>query len=167
MTKAEFSDIAKKLKVAFRRDNFLSDNDMMELWYERLGQFDKSLLMTAANNYIDANTFQPTIADIRTEYQKLLEERNEINQQLREIYSMTRGIYPDAHLNDDDETREAAKKDAQSAWWDLIKGYPLEERIDRARHIEDITNQYVRKVELDPKRMNKIPPLEDFFRGAR
>lgn len=166
MTEDEFRSIAKSLKLAYRRDNFLSDNDTMNLWYEHIGGEKYTTVSQAVKNYIDKNTFQPTIADIKNECEKIQNHIAEINSQLREIYGRTKGVYPNLHLNDDEQTQEEAAKRERDAWMQLIIQKPLEERVAFAKRVEDVTNRYVKKIEADPNRQ-VIPPLDEFFRGAR
>lgn len=155
MTKDEFRPIIKKLKIAYRRENFFNDEDMIDLWYERLGDLKTAFLAEAVNNYIDANAYQPTIADIRAEYQKIEDHIRIINRELRTIYDRTVGTYPNSLDN----------KKTQSTWWELIKGYPLEERIAAAEEVERMTIDYIREVERSDRQ--EVPHITDFFKGAR
>lgn len=155
MTKDEFRPIIKKLKIAYRRENFFNDEDMIDLWYERLGDLKTAFLAEAVNNYIDANAYQPTIADIRAEYQKIEDHIRIINRELRTIYDRTVGTYPNSLDN----------KETQAAWWELIKGYPLEERIAAAEEVERMTIDYIREVERSDRQ--EVPHITDFFKGAR
>lgn len=155
MTKDEFRPIIKKLKIAYRRENFFNDEDMIDLWYERLGDLKTAFLAEAVNNYIDANAYQPTIADIRAEYQKIEDHIRIINRELRTIYDRTVGTYPNSLDN----------KETQAAWWELIKGYPLEERIAAAEEVEHMTIDYIRGVERSDRQ--EVPHITDFFKGAR
>lgn len=155
MTKDEFRPIIKKLKIAYRRENFFNDEDMIDLWYERLGDLKTAFLAEAVNNYIDANAYQPTIADIRAEYQKIEDHIRIINRELRTIYDRTVGTYPNSLDN----------KETQSTWWELIKGYPLEERIAAAEEVERMTIDYIREVERSDRQ--EVPHITDFFKGAR
>lgn len=155
MTKDEFRPIIKKLKIAYRRENFFNDEDMINLWYERLGDLKTAFLAEAVNNYIDANAYQPTIADIRAEYQKIEDHIRIINHELRTIYDRTVGTYPNSLDN----------KETQAAWWELIKGYPLEERIAAAEEVERMTIDYIREVERSDRQ--EVPHITDFFKGAR
>lgn len=155
MTKDEFRPIIKKLKIAYRRENFFNDENMIDLWYERLGDLKTAFLAEAVNNYIDANAYQPTIADIRAEYQKIEDHIRIINRELRTIYDRTVGTYPNSLDN----------KETQAAWWELIKGYPLEERIAAAEEVERMTIDYIREVERSDRQ--EVPHITDFFKGAR
>lgn len=155
MTKDEFRPIIKKLKIAYRRENFFNDEDMIDLWYERLGDLKTAFLAEAVNNYIDANAYQPTIADIRAEYQKIEDHIRIINRELRTIYDRTVGTYPNSLDN----------KETQATWWELIKGYPLEERIAAAEEVERMTIDYIREVERSDRQ--EVPHITDFFKGAR
>ena len=165
MTKEEFSVIVIKINQAYR-DRQPITKEGFDIWYDLLSDLNVKTLNMATSNYIRDNKYPPTIADLRSEYKRIVDHYSDMSKQLREIYDRTRGIYPDMHLKDDEETRQEAAKDAQQAWQDLIKEKPMEERIAFAKRIEEITNLYVRKVESDATRQ-KIPTLAEFFRGAR
>ena len=166
MTKVNFKKIVRELELAYIRDNFFKESGQIDLWYEMLGDVNEEILRSAIRNYIAKNVFQPTIADIKSEYNKIVDEYNTIKYQLKEIYDRTRGTYPDIHSNTDEETRERQRQEAMQAWWDLVKVCPLNERVRKAEEIESATIQFVRSVEADPNRQ-KIPTLAEFFRGAR
>lgn len=155
MTKEEFKTIAKSLELAYRRDQFFTEKAMLDEWLRLLSDLDATILAKAVDNYIQSSKYQPTIADIRGEYQKIIDQRNAIIRELHEIYDRTRGVYPGS--NDDQETKQA--------WWDLVKKKPEDERIEYARRIESITNRYVEAVERSDR--ETIPSLTEFFRGAR
>lgn len=165
MTKDEFRPIVKKLKIAYRRDGFFSDEDMIDLWYERLGKAEPEYLAKAVDNYIDKNSFQPTIADIIAEYKAIKDGISAVNARLREIYDRTRGVYPNIRLNDSEEEKKAAELDARNAWTALIMQKPLHERIAFAERVEQTTIKYVKMIEDNGR--NDIPTLAEFFRGAR
>lgn len=65
MTKQEFAQLAMGLKRCYPRDNFLPDNESMELWYQHLGDLDYKLASASVNKWISLNKWAPTIADIR------------------------------------------------------------------------------------------------------
>ena len=165
MTKDEFRPIVKKLKIAYRRDGFFSDEDMIDLWYERLGNTKPEYLIKAVDNYIDKNTFQPTIADIIAEYKAITDGISAVNARLMEIYDRTRGIYPNLLLNGSEEEKKSAELEARNAWTSLIMKKPFHERIAYAERIEQITIKYVKMIEDSGR--NVIPTLEEFFKGAR
>lgn len=165
MTKDEFRPIVKKLKIAYRRDDFFADNDMIDLWYERLGNAEPEYLAKAVDNYIDKNSFQPTIADIIAEYKAIKDGISAVNARLREIYDRTRGVYPNIRLNDSEEEKKAAELDARNAWTALIMQKPFQERIAFAERVEQTTIKYVKMIEENGR--NDIPTLAEFFRGAR
>lgn len=155
MTGDEFKAVAKKLRIAYQRDKFLSDNDSISLWDERLGSLDYDTLLKAVNNYIDKNSYQPTIADIMSEYQKIVDAKRAVKRELLEIYDRTRGIYPGS--TDDNETKQA--------WWDLISTKPESEWVAFARRVEETTNKYVTLIEQSNR--ETIPTITEFFRGKR
>ena len=61
----EFRTIMTALSTAYPRDNFISNETAFNLWYSALHDIDYPTLKRAAQSYIMANKFPPTIADIR------------------------------------------------------------------------------------------------------
>ena len=53
------------LSAAYPRDNFIPNETAFNLWYSALHDIDYPTLKRAAQSYIMANKFPPTIADIR------------------------------------------------------------------------------------------------------
>ena len=115
----------------------------------------EEILATAVNNYNDNNTFQPTIADIKSECRKIEEHIQSVNNELRLIYNRTVGVYPNSL--DDAETK--------AAWMDIIKAVPFEERLAKAEEVENVTIRYVRFIEDSGR--EDIPTITEFFRGKR
>lgn len=164
MTKEEFAPIVIKINQAYLERQPITQEGFA-VWLDLLKDLDANTLDIAASNYIRANKFPPTIADLRTEYKKIKDRLQSIENQLREIYDRTRGTYPDMYLNSDDAERNTAAVEARKAWWELVKSSPIEERVARAEQIEDATIRFVRCVEADTARQ-EIPTLAEFFREA-
>ena len=165
LSEEEFLTIATKINQVYRDKQPITKQGI-NIWYDLLSDLDAKTLNLAVSNYIKSNKYPPTIADLRNEYQLIIDKIARINNELKDIYNRTSGIYPDMYLNADENTRKKAAKDAQMAWWDLVKQKPIGERIAFALRIENTTNKYVRLVEADTNRQ-KIPTLAEFFRGAR
>lgn len=155
MTKEEFKPIARSLELAYRRDQFFKDAAMLDEWLRLLEDLDALILEKAVDNYIKSNEYQPTIANIRTEYQKIVDQKRAVKRELLEIYDRTRGVYPGS--TDDNETKKA--------WWELISTKPESEWVAFARRVEETTNKYVAMIEQSNR--ETIPTITEFFRGAR
>ena len=64
MTKSEFNMVIKKIRMAFRKPDFLSDVAERLIWYDMLKEFEIVYVGRAAYEYIRSNKFLPMIADI-------------------------------------------------------------------------------------------------------
>lgn len=72
ITKDEFKILIKALKAAFTDPRFLPDTAAYDIWYEMLKQFDYTTLSQAVYAYLQTESRQPTIADIRNKALALL-----------------------------------------------------------------------------------------------
>lgn len=65
MTKEEFEEIVNKpIKLAYRINNFLSE-DQMEFWYQELKYHEPDKLKSAVHRWISFNSKLPVLADIK------------------------------------------------------------------------------------------------------
>ena len=60
---AEFNMVIKKIRMAFRKPDFLSDVAERLIWYDMLKEFEIVYVGRAAYEYIRSNKFLPMIAD--------------------------------------------------------------------------------------------------------
>ena len=65
MTMEQFRVIAKAMKTAYPRDNFIASPEALKLWYNFLGDLPYEILNVAAQKYIVTSKFPPTIAELR------------------------------------------------------------------------------------------------------
>lgn len=149
MTKDEFKPIAKMMRLAYQRDNFLADSDTLDLWLDALSKYDSRVVKKAVKNHISKSTFQPTIADIISEYNNIMDEYGSVKRELREIYDDTRGRYPEA-------------KDTEKVWtlWCAIiyRAKTLSGRIEIANKLKNKVWRYVENAE----RIGKIDDVPSF-----
>ena len=153
MTKQEFEKTARALKSAYRQADFLSTSESLATWYGFLRDYDYETIVIVVNNYIRTNTYPPAIADICNAVKAEEDKISDIKQQLREVYSFTKGVYPSA-----DDT-----KNARVTWNKIIK--QKDEWLDRlsiAKKLADDTARFVETAELEG-RINEIPTFEDYL----
>ena len=65
MTRAEFSNWAKAMKTFYPRENFLPNQEALDLWFGMLKDIPYPVLEAAASKYVLINKFSPTIAELR------------------------------------------------------------------------------------------------------
>lgn len=153
MTKEEFKQIAKKLKMSYQRENFFADTETLNSWYDSLKDFGADLVTEVVDEYIKHNKFQPTIADI---YAPCEELRAKYKNGLREIYEYTKGVYPCS-----EDTKEA-----RVTWNMIINSRTWEGRFNKARHFASHTSAYVENAERSGK-INDIPTFEEYLNEYR
>lgn len=65
MNKEEFAKFAMALKTYYPRENMLTNNAAMQLWYEQLKDIPYQVAEAFLNKWITTEKWPPTIADIR------------------------------------------------------------------------------------------------------
>lgn len=73
MTKMEFLKLVRSLKSVYTRDNFIPDQESADVWFSLLSDMDYGLLTAAAKIWILQNKFPPTVAELREQAAKILE----------------------------------------------------------------------------------------------
>ncbi len=68
MDRGQFMEMVAVIKSCYPRDNLLSIDKVIEVWYRQLEDLDYAIAMTALNKWIATEKWPPTIADIRTLY---------------------------------------------------------------------------------------------------
>ena len=154
MTREEFKPMAKTLKIAYQKDNFLSDKDSLNLWYYMLKDLDAKVVFDAVSKYIKTKTFQPTIADIRNLCEEELNKYSKCRSEMREIFDYTRGFYP-AYCQ--------IEKDTMEYWNKMTAADTWEDRITKARWLSNKIIDYVHMCELTGK-INDMPTFTERLR---
>lgn len=149
MTKQEFLTIVKKLRLAYKRDGFLTDKESVELWYDMLGNLDYKILNHAAEKHIKNSQYQPTIADLYQGYKRTEEYISARKGELADALDTTRARYPEAVITDR----------ARAAWDSIVlepKSWAA--RLSKAEQIRQIVWTRVE----DAERAGTINDLPDF-----
>lgn len=131
MTKDEFKPIAQKLRKIYTRDNFLADKETFDLWYEYLSDLETRAVDRVVDDYIKANSYPPTIADIRNEYQVLLDGYNALLKDVKNEFEIAMSYYP------------KPDKTAYDLYLSKLKKNPQKEWISRTRAFKSRTIEYV------------------------
>lgn len=74
MERVEFSKIVLVLNAAYRNNGkpMIEDKMQADVWYEMLKDLDYNVAEKAVKNMIARSPYQPTIADVRKEYARLV-----------------------------------------------------------------------------------------------
>lgn len=79
MTIDEFGRFASAIKTYFPKDNLLSTNEAMDLWFDMLNDLDYQQAYIGLKTYVASNRFPPAISDIRA-YAMKAKELQELNE---------------------------------------------------------------------------------------
>lgn len=65
MDKKQFALLAMAMKTYYPRDDFLPNDQAVDLWFKQLGDLDYKIAELALNKWVAVQKWPPTIADIR------------------------------------------------------------------------------------------------------
>lgn len=86
MTKKEFYLIASAIRTYYPKENILSNDKALELWYKQLNDIPYELAEIVVNKWVATNKWSPTIADIREQAADLISgERKDWGEAWREV----------------------------------------------------------------------------------
>lgn len=68
MDRGQFMEMVAVIKSCYPRDNLLSIDKVIEVWYRQLEDLDYGIAMVALNKWIATEKWPPSIADLRSLY---------------------------------------------------------------------------------------------------
>lgn len=78
MNEVQIAKQLKKIRVAFPRQKYYETKEdlevLIDLWKDSLGYYTDEVVSMAIRNYIQENTYAPTIADIKKELTEIKKE---------------------------------------------------------------------------------------------
>lgn len=148
MTKEEWGKIVKKICDFYPRYDFMDKQDVFDAWYSLLEDLEYPATVRAVENYVKGHQYPPTIADIRQEYQVLLDGYNALLKDVKNEFELANSYYPKP-----DDT-------AYDLFLEKIKKNPQREWRSRARAFKNKTDEYVRQGEIN--RM-EFPSFRDYI----
>ena len=139
----------RKATFAWRNESDAEFMETIKIWHECLKEEPFDMAMKATMEYLTANNYPPTIADIYKPYKEYLEERHERNRRLREIYYDTIHHYP---CNED-------TPEMQNEWMRICGN-----DISKAERFRQMLVEYVK--DHDRKRIDPMP-FEEYMKGVK
>lgn len=95
MNKIELNNILDGLRSIYGADKFPKLTEFaMDMWFESMKDLDYKQTKVAIANYIKVGKFPPTIADIREQYRLILNETQDLNNSIEDIFSEMQSYYP-------------------------------------------------------------------------
>ena len=142
MTDRTFKDLAKMLKTAYKRDNFLGDKDTMDLWFRLLSDLQDADVELSAVNWVKESQYPPTIADIRKGVERFDEDRREKRNLVRQEFASI--VYPNKDKED------------EAVFYSLVYSLPEEKWIDGARFLYNAARDAVEKAEVSVEKLENV-----------
>jgi len=139
----------RKATFAWRNESENEFAETISIWHECLKDEPYEMARQAVAEYIRANNYPPTVADVYRPYKEYLENVKEITKQLHNIYDRTIQNYP--CYKDTMEVRNE---------WARITG----RKVENAERFERQLIDYVRgceKQSIDPM------PFEEYMKGVK
>jgi hypothetical protein len=80
VTRDDFKILVKGMKAIYADPKFIPDKDVFDVWYALMNDLEYEYLNLAIQKHMISSKFPPTPADIREQYQSLIdpEEMNEM-----------------------------------------------------------------------------------------
>lgn len=133
---------------AWQKEDSGSFESIVRDWHECLKDVPYDLAKKSTIDYINTNSYQPTIADVRKLYHEQKEQQKELLLEYNNIYYSAIAHYPGY------KDSEAERKE-----FDRITGYNR----TKATRLSNKLIDYVRSCELAGKEM---PTLEEWLKGV-
>lgn len=154
MTKDEFKPLIVKLKWAYIKDKMFEEEGQINEWYSELLDLEQPTALKAVSNYIRTSRFQPTISDIRDEYNKLMEFKRAKTAEIWEIIDQQLSYWPNADKGKATKDLLAEILNKNSGSWD-----------DKIRCAREIAWKIRSRVEHCEKAGEKLEPdIKDYLR---
>lgn len=150
MTLKETAQICVKIRkttFAWRNENENEFSKTIEAWYECLKDMPYEMAMKATNDYLQSNTYPPTVADIYKPYKEHLEEQKRLRVEYNNIYLTAISNYP--CYEDTAEIRKEFQRITKNS-------------ISNAAAFSNTVISFVRGRE---KSGEEIPPLIEWMKG--
>ena len=152
MTKTEWAEIIKKIRVLFPRSEFMDRKEVFDAWYEELSDLQFPAAMKAVQNYAKENQYPPSIADIRKEYNVMWEAYQAILKDVKQDFDLACSYYPGMDMD--------LQKEAFEIFRERLKKYPNGEWVHRSRKFRSNTIDFVQDCGRNHK---DIPKFKDYI----
>ena len=152
MTKKEVAKIClmiRKTTHAWKNESDDEFEQVVCMWYECLKDEPYEMAQKALQEYLQTNTYPPTVADIYKPYREWQDKQKELRIEYNNIYYSSIAHYPCY-----EDTKEVR------AEFDRITG----KSVSRATRFTSILIDYVRGCEMAEE---YIPPLLEWMKGMK
>ena len=150
MVRKEWGTIVKQIRAFYPKYDFMEREDSFDAWYELLEDLEYPATLQAVKNLAKENQYPPTIADIRHEYQRMLDIFNNRLREVKHNYRNAMSGYPFFEYDDD----------TYNVFLNKIKKIPQAQWVNVSRKFASNTIAFVRDCELNDK---PIPNYKDYI----
>lgn len=163
MTIDQFGQFASAIKTYFPKDNLLSTNESMDLWFDMLNDLDYQRAYIGLKTYIATNKFPPAISDIRA-YAMKVKELQELNEM--EAWSLVKKAIRNGGYNSIEEYKKLPPLVQKAVGLpSQLREWALDENYKEAIVMSSFQKAY--KIELQKKQeFQKLPQqVQKFIEG--
>lgn len=154
MTREELKQNLMLIESAYPGKNFKVDQDIFNVWYECVGELRASSFHKAVLSAISKNTFPPTIAEIKSEYDTIEAERIKLNNEIRRDFDNAISMYPGMKTDRENQT-------AWKMYLECLKSVPEEVRVKKADEINKAITRMAGDID---NRKTAYRPMVDYVR---
>lgn len=106
MTKDEWMEIAKHIKTAFPKHDFMKEKEDAEIWYNLVMNWSFVDCKAAVWNHIQHSNFPPSLHELKECYDIRRAEVEDFGRRVKEIYRDMENYYPEV-LRDETNSHQA------------------------------------------------------------
>lgn len=152
ITRSEFREIAKGLRLAYWKDGFFETAEQLEFWYAQLRLLNTHVVREVVEDYIKREKFPPALSDI---YAPCEERESAYKREVWDIYEFIKGAYPNG-------TRSLV---GQGIWVSILNTKDRwEDRVKLANKIQKDAMRFLRK--RAGKIDEPLPPFDRYMQGV-
>lgn len=152
MTKKEVAQICVMIRKTTHAWKNETDDDFEQIvcmWFECLKDVPYEMAQRSLREYLQTNTYPPTVADIYKPYKEYLEEQKQLKREYNNIYYSAISFYP-CYMDSPEERAE----------FDRITG----KSVSNATRLSNMITAYVRQKEEEKGCM---PTLINWLKGVK
>ena len=121
MTRDDFKKIIKTARSFYPRERFVDNKADFDNWFSVFNDLDYEIADKALREYVKDNEYAPTVAGIRKNYEKIVDEEKKIRRDVNEKYGFLLTYFGER------ETKETKDK-----FWELVKSDTKDKIIQKA-----------------------------------
>jgi len=155
VTRDQWWELAKHIKTAFPKDkSFMHTPESVDIWYNLVYEWEYDICKQAVWDCIQKSNFPPSIAELKDAYDIRRSKHDELNRNIRDIYTEMENYYPEC-LRD---------KDRIKTFRNAVKTVSNDKVIVYAKKIQTGVIERVRQAEKGD--IDSLPTLSECIRSV-